>query len=64
MSKEVDKWLKEGRKNCKKGEHWYILHYPDYLLCPVCGDKKEVDDMMPEYNGYIVCTPKFEAVGV
>ena len=60
MSKKVDRWLGYGRKRCAKGDHWYIMHYSDYMVCPICGDRQEYGDAMPEYNGYIVCEPKFE----
>ncbi len=62
MSRQVDKWIKKGRKHCEKGNHWFVIHYSDYLLCPICGAKKEAESM-PEYNGYIVCEPTFEFAG-
>lgn len=59
--KKVDKWVGKGKLNCEQGNHWYILHYPDYELCPLCGDKKTYDQgSMPEYNGYLVCSPRIE----
>ena len=58
MGKKVNKWIKKGRKNCRKGLHWYILSYPDGLVCPICGHKKEEGYMMPEYNCYIVISPE------
>ncbi len=63
MSKRVDKWLKKGRKNCKKGEHWYILQFPNCLYCPVCGHREKDDGTMPEYNTLLVCEMKWEMAG-
>ena len=59
MSKKVNKWLKKGQKNCRKGDHWYVLDYPDHLTCPVCGDIKP-SESVPEYNTYIVMSPKIQ----
>jgi len=55
--KKVDKSLKKGRSNCAGGNHWYIMDYFDYLLCPVCGHKKPKDETFPECNSYIVREP-------
>jgi len=61
MSQQVDKWLIKGRKNCAKGKHWFIMNFGDYLLCPVCGEKKEVKDIfVTEYNAYLVNEMGFE----
>ena len=63
MSKKVNKWLKKGLKNCKRGEHWYILQFPDCLYCPICGHEAKVNDSgLPEYNTLLVCGMKFEKV--
>ena len=53
MSKQVDRWIAKGRKNCANGHHWLILHFPDYQVCPLCGYKAKYDGM-PEFNGFIV----------
>ncbi len=60
--KKVEKWLKKGRKNCAKGYHWYIMDYGTYLLCPMCGQRKEKGNVneMTEYNCYLVNPMKFE----
>ncbi len=61
--KKINKWIEKGRKNCKEGSHWLILHYADYQLCPLCGHKEKYDKgVLPEYNGFIVCSPKLQAV--
>ena len=63
--KAVDRWLKKGRKNCKKGNHWFIMDFGDHLLCPVCGKEIRSDRenwRMTEYNAYLVNTPQFEKV--
>lgn len=55
MSKKVNRWLEFGKKRCVKGDHWFVLDFGDYLLCPICGQKKEIKRTeMPEYNCWIV----------
>ncbi len=56
MSKKVDRWLNYGKKRCAKGDHWFIMDYGSYLLCPICGEKQPVTDRnaLTEYNGYLV----------
>ena len=63
MSKQVDKWLEKGRKNCAKGDHWFIMSFPEYQMCPICGSKRKYDDEkvpLLEYNAYIVVFPMIE----
>ncbi|MBW2345567.1 MAG: hypothetical protein JRF53_16510 [Deltaproteobacteria bacterium] len=51
---KVEKWIASGKKNCKEGNHWHILHYPDYQLCPLCGHRESYSAIVPEFNGYLV----------
>ena len=54
----VDKWLKKGKENCAKGNHWFVLDYGTYMVCPVCKEiKPKPDGYMMEHNGYVVCEP-------
>jgi hypothetical protein len=66
MSRQVDRWLKKGRKNCAKGNHWYIMDYGKFCLCPICG--KQDQDRKPghwdEYNVYLVNSMKFKEAAV
>ena len=58
MSRKVDRWISFGRKRCKKDDHWYVLDFGKYLLCPICGHtKKQEPEDMTEYNCWIVIEP-------
>lgn len=67
MSRKVDRWLSYGRKRCAGGDHWYILDFGDYLVCPICGckrDKTELDLPLTEYNCFLVNAVKIERAAV
>ncbi len=59
MSKKVNRWLSYGKKRCAKGDHWYIIDFGSYLLCPICGYRQQRPDqnILSEYNCYIVDEP-------
>ena len=62
MSKKVDRWLKYGKDRCLTGDHWFVLDFGDYLLCPICGQKKVGDRIhMSEYNCWLVSEPTWVA---
>ena len=60
MSRQVNKWLVKGRKNCKKGNHWWIMDFGDYCLCPVCGIEIKTKELTLDgtillpFNAYLV----------
>lgn len=61
MSRKVNRWLGFGRERCKKGDHWFVLDFGKYLLCPICGQMKEIErGEMSEYNCWIVTEPKIK----
>ena len=67
--KKVQKWLVKGKKNCKRGDHWWMLCYGDYFVCPVCGKRISERELtlnggvLPPFNAYLVRDPEVVGVG-